>query len=83
MAGASPGLAPGTISRLSWSAHVHFFTLARGHISHISNISNISNINNIIFNISFNYNSYNISYNYVGGSSGLRRKFWPELLEAI
>ena len=30
MAGASAGLAPGTIGRIGQSAHVHFFLLARG-----------------------------------------------------
>ena len=30
MAGASAGLAPGTIGRIGRSAHVHFFLLARG-----------------------------------------------------
>ena len=30
MAGASAGLAPGTIGRIDRSAHVHFFLLARG-----------------------------------------------------
>ena len=30
MAGASAGLAPGTIGRIGQSAHVHFFLLAQG-----------------------------------------------------